>query len=99
MEDRLLFVHSSYFPSGRPKGEDLLMSYAKDLLLYRLVKESELPDILQELNEKQDAILLGNPRLKKTEIRFTNAYRGDTGRGLRIGECSMTFLYTEPWKA
>ena len=79
------FFHHAYVVAGRPMLEDKLMTYARHEYLECLVYDSDLPQIVKELQYKQELRWSQNKRLKKVEIRLSPG--GDRGRTrvLQIG--------------
>jgi hypothetical protein len=83
------FFTGHYSVSGRPKLEDMMMSYAKEQFLHALVYESFLPKLVEELKEHQDRLYAENKRLKKVDISLSKGY-DDGLRWLKIGEQHLT---------
>ena len=64
------FVYNSYSIAGRPKLEAAVMNYAEVRYMGALISESEMENVVADLNAWGDKRLAENPRLKPCEIKF-----------------------------
>lgn len=64
------FVYSSYTPAGGPKLENEVMRYAETNYMGALIAESEMENVVADLNAYADRRRAENPRLKPCEIKF-----------------------------
>ena len=64
------FVYSSYQVAGRPKLETSVMNYADVNYMCTLISESEMENVVADLNAYADRRRAENPRLKPCEIEF-----------------------------
>lgn len=87
MKDKTWFVFDYYSQAGAPKLETYMADAARKLFLYHTVDEADFPNMVKTLVEIQDRASLGNPRLKKVDIRMGESYAGFTDdlRRLHIG--------------
>ena len=88
--NQMWFVYGYYAAAGRPKMEDEIFLYARHILLYHMVYESDFNAIITLLNRKQQELHDKNKRLKEVNIAMTV----DTGlvegnRWLKIGAQSL----------
>ena len=83
------FFDGAYFVAGRPKMEDDLMSYARHEYLHCLVYDTYLPQIVKELQYKQELLWSQNKRLKRVEISLSKNDGGSV-RWLHIGAQHLT---------
>ena len=70
------FVFDCYVVAGQPKMESALMDYAKEMLLYWLVKGEDVNLVIDMLKARQEAIARQNPRWKKVDIRIVGGVDG-----------------------
>ncbi len=81
------FVSGSYTPAGRPKLEDELMRYARGVYLHTLIYETDLPNLVKQIQVKQEQIWEANKRLRKVEVKLgRDWYSIVPTRWLYIGE-------------
>jgi len=84
------FVSDYHAVAGRPKMEYAIFNIAQQLWLHCSVYETEIPEMVRVLNERQDRILAENKRLKRVTIRQNIHPIVDTIRRIRIGEQYLT---------
>lgn len=69
--NQMWFVYGYYAAAGRPKMEDEIFLYARHILLYHMVYESDFNAIITLLNRKQQELHDKNKRLKEVDIAMT----------------------------
>ena len=67
------------------------MQYARERYMNCLIDESDLPMVIEELEQYQDNLHEQNKRLRPAEIRITGGYQG-VRRLLRIGEQHLVLV-------
>ena len=61
-----------------------LFDYAKKMILYRLIAESDLKQVIKQLELRQDVLAEQNPRWRRVKCRYSSGMDGL--RWLHIGE-------------
>lgn len=90
LDNERWFVYDYYCAAGRPKMEDAIFEYARDILLYKIVYTKDLDGIVTLLNKKQQELYAENKRLKPVEIELSRHFYGtDTTRWIHIGNQSI----------
>ncbi len=80
------FIYDYYIAAGRPKGEDAVMTYAREKYLYNLVCEAALEDIQMDLERYCMKIREENKRLAPVKIDITDERQRKDGLAwLHIG--------------
>lgn len=90
LDNERWFVFDYHCVAGRPKMEDAIFEYAREILLYKIVYAKDLDGIVTLLNKKQQELYAENKRLKPVEIELSRYFYGtDTTRWIRIGNQSI----------
>lgn len=86
LDNERWFVFDYHCVAGRPKMEDAIFEYARDILLYKIVYTKDLDGIVTLLNKKQQELYAKNKRLKPVEIKLSTYFYGTvTTRWIHIG--------------
>ena len=84
------FVFDYHCVAGRPKMEDAVFEYAREILLYKIVYTKDLDGIVTLLNKKQQELYAENKRLKAVNVRypmdFGYLYGPNNGKLFYIGQ-------------
>lgn len=88
------FVYDYHCAAGRPKMEDAIFEFAREILLYKIVDSDDFDRIVTILNRKQQELYAQNKRLKEVDIKYSTYYM-DGHRSLSIGEQSIRFRRIE----
>lgn len=70
------FCFDCYTHSACTKMETEIYDYAKKILLYRLVADEDLKEVIRQLQLKQDFLANQNPRWKRIKIQFSGEMNG-----------------------
>lgn len=84
------FVHDSYTPAGRPKGETAVMQYAEGKYLHCIIQDDCLEAVLKDITNKAAQILEENKRLAPVDVRFSRSCYLDDTTWLYIGAQHLT---------
>lgn len=80
----LWFVHNSYTPAGRPKGETAVMQYAEGKYLHCIIPDDKLDAVLTDITGKAAEIRAANKRLAPVDIRLSLG---------KFADCNIAWLY------
>ena len=90
LDNERWFVFDYHCVAGRPKMEDAVFEYAREILLYKIVYAKDLDGIVTLLNKKQQELYADNKRLKAVEIELSkHYYDADSSRCIYIGNQSI----------
>lgn len=90
LDNERWFVFDYHCVAGRPKMEDAVFEYAREILLYKIVYAKDLDGIVTLLNQKQQELYAENKRLKPVEIELSkHYYDADSSRCIYIGNQSI----------
>lgn len=91
LDNERWFVFDYHCVAGRPKMEDAIFEYAREILLYKIVYTKDLDGIVTLLNKKQQELYADNKRLKPVEIELSRNfhYADHTTRWLYVGNQSI----------
>lgn len=90
LDNKRWFVFDYHCVAGRPKMEDAVFEYAREILLYKIVYAKDLDGIVTLLNKKQQELYAENKRLKAVNVRYSKdfgyLYGPDNGKQFYIGQ-------------
>lgn len=66
------FCCNAYEPAGRPKMEEELRTYARLIVLYRLVAGRDFGYLVRQLNLRQESLAILHPNWKKCKVYLTS---------------------------